>query len=319
MSWAAVMSTELQSRLQGKLTYAVLTMAVVLFIGLVQASFWLLITSVPTIVPSIGQSVASGTTTTMSQLVTGYRGVFLFFAMATCLMSAIATVAPAVASSAVSGEREAGTFDLLLSSGLLPRSIVLGKLAAAVVFVGLVVCTALPGFAVSWMFGGTAAVDVLLTTLLLLASLLLFVSIGLFCSARAGSSAVAALYTYTVVTLLGWGTLAAYIVGASVSAESSVRPLLALNPWVALLSVPDQVAGQVAQVLPFQYRGLLESIQQDVIGLGLVRYPRWLLTMVLYVVMIATLLTLSGVAIDPCHRLRSYRWVRLLAGSAPRR
>lgn len=315
MMWMAVVGKELQSRLQGRITYVILTLMVVVFTGLIQASFWLLITNVPTLIPAIGQSVATGTSTSMTQLISGYRGVFLFFAMALCLMSALAVVAPAVASTAISGEHEEGTFDLLLSSGLAPRSIVFGKLAAAVGFVLLVALTAVPGFAMSWMFGGAQLVDVILTTVVLLVSLALFAAIGLFCSSLGRTSAVAALYAYGIIFLLGMGTLAAYLIGTSMSMESAVRPLLALNPWMALLSVPDQISGQAAQVLPFQYRALLDSAaQQDILGFGPVRYPRWALTLVLYLLLTALFLVLSGVAIDPCHRWKERRWVRALLG-----
>ena len=54
------------------------------------------------------------------------------------------------------------------------RSIVFGKLVASVAFVLLVALTALPGFAMAWMFGGVGVVDVVLTTVLLLASVCLF-------------------------------------------------------------------------------------------------------------------------------------------------
>jgi hypothetical protein len=103
-------------------------------------------------------------------------------------------VAPAVAATSISGEREEGTFDLLLSTGLASRSIVFGKLVASIAFVLLVAMTALPGFAMAWMFGGVGVVDVVLTSVLLLAAVCLFSYIGVFCSALGRTSAVAALY-----------------------------------------------------------------------------------------------------------------------------
>ena len=311
--WTAVVAKEFASRLQGRLTYVILTLMVISFTGLVLGSFGLMVASVPTLVPVIGSSAASSTTTSVPQLVSAYRGVFLFFAMAFCLMAALAVVAPAVASTAVSGEREESTFDLLLSSGLHPRSIVFGKLAAAVGFVLLIALTAIPGFAMAWMFGGVAAVDVILTVLLLLSALWLFSAIGLFCSALGRTSAVAALYAYGLIFLLGTGTLALYLIGASLQMEGAVRPLLALNPFIVLLSVPDQISSQVAQLLPFQYRPLLDSgSPQNLFGLGAVRYPRWALTFLLYFLLTVVFVALSSVAIDPCHRWKAHRWARAL-------
>ncbi len=313
MTWTSIVAKELTSRLQGRLSYVVLTLMAVAFTGLVLGSFWTIVTSVPTLVPPIGSSATGGGSITLTGLVAGYRGVFLFFAMAFCLMVALAVVAPAVASTAVSGEREEATFDLLLSSGLRPGSIVFGKLAATVGFVALIALTAVPGFAMAWMFGGVAVVDVILTVLLLLSALWLFAAIGLFCSSLGRTSAVAALYAYAFIFLLGTGTLALYLIGASVQMEGVVRPLLALNPFVVLLSVPDQISSQLAQLLPFQYRPLLDSASpQSLFGLGTVRYPRWALTLLLYFVLTVVFVALSSVAIDPCHRWKAHRWARAL-------
>jgi ABC-type transport system involved in multi-copper enzyme maturation permease subunit len=315
MTWTAIVSKELTSRLQGRLSYVILTLMVVSFTGLVLGSFWAIVASVPTIVPVIGSSAAGGGSISLSGLVGAYRGVFLFFAMAFCLMAAVGVVAPAVAASAVSGEREEATFDLLLSTGLGPLSIVWGKLAASVVFVLLIALTAVPGFAMAWMFGGVGPVDLVLTTVLLLASVCVFSAIGVFCSALGRTSAVAALYAYGIIFLLGMGTLGLYIIGAANQMEAMVRPMLALNPWITLFAVPEQISSQVAQILPFTYRPLIDgTAQQELLGLHGLRYPRWALTLVLYTLLTGLFLAASSIAVDPCHRLRELRWIRALFG-----
>ena len=111
---------ELTSRLQGRLTYVILTLMVVAFTGLVLGSFWLVVASVPTLVLAIGSSVPPSTATSLPGLVSSYRGVFLFYAMAFCLMAALAVVAPAVASTAISGEREEGRSTCCSPAGWYP-------------------------------------------------------------------------------------------------------------------------------------------------------------------------------------------------------
>ena len=49
MTWSAIVAKELSSRLQGKLSYVVLTLMVVTFTALVLGSFWAVVLSVPTI------------------------------------------------------------------------------------------------------------------------------------------------------------------------------------------------------------------------------------------------------------------------------
>lgn len=299
-----LLGKEFASRLQGKLTYVILTLMVTLFTALVLAAFWLIVVSVPTIIPVIGSSASSSSNLTIQALVASNRGLFLFYALAICLLAAVFSVAPAVASSALSSERENETFDLLLIAGLRARSIVLGKLAAAVLFVLLLASTTLPGFAVAWMFGGVSFLDVGLTLAILLATVTFICAIGLLFSATARDSTIAALYTYGVVYLLALGSLMAYLVGASSQNEGLARPLLALNPFVALATIPDNISTSLQQILPYQYRPALDAAAPEWLGLSL-RYPRWINTLVVYVLGSIFLALITGLAIDPCHSWRT--------------
>src|SRR5919198_4686606 len=302
--WSTLIGNEFVSRLRGRLTYCVLTLLVALFAGLALAAFWLVVVTVPTIVPVIGSSVGSGSSVTIQSIVASNRGVFLFYTLAICLLAAVFTIAPAVASSAISGERENDTFDLLLISGLRARAIVWGKLLATVLFVALLAGTALPGFAIAWMFGGVSGRDVGLVLIVVGASLAFISAVGLLCSALARSSTLAALYTYVVVYGLAIGSLTAYVLGASTQNELAVRPLLSLNPFVALATIPEGIASSLQQALPYQYRAVFDPVSYDWPGLAL-RYPRWLNTLALYFTGTIVLALAAGLAIDPCHRWRT--------------
>jgi ABC-type transport system involved in multi-copper enzyme maturation permease subunit len=295
---------EFVSRLQGKLTYFGLSLIVTLFTGLVLAAFWMLILNVPTVVPVIGQSTTTSPGVTIQSLVAGNRGAFLFYALFICVLAAIFSVAPAVASSAISSERENDTFDLLLLGGLRARSIVIGKLMAAVLFVLLLMSTVLPGFAIAWMFGGVSFRDAALTTGVALATVVFVCCVGLLFSAVARTSTLAALYTYSAVYFLSLGSLMAYLIGASVQQEAIVRPLLSLNPFVALLTIPETLVSGLQQTLPFQYRTSLDATTHELLGLS-VRYSGWLNTLALYLGTSVLLVLAACVAIDPCHRWRS--------------
>jgi ABC-type transport system involved in multi-copper enzyme maturation permease subunit len=302
--WSILISKEFVSRLQGKLTYVVLTVTVAAFTGMALGAFWLVVLNVPTIVPVIGSSVGSSSGVTVQALVASNRGMFLFYTLAICMLAAIFSVAPAVASSAISSERENDTFDLLLIGGLRARSIVLGKLVAAILFVLLLASTALPGFAIAWMFGGVSGRDIGLFLVVLLTSLALISAVGLLFSAVARTSTLAALYTYATVYLLALGSLTAYLIGASTQNESMVRPLLSLNPFVALLTVPEGVTASLQQTLPYQYRGALDPASHEWLGLSF-RYPRWINTVAMYAFGTIFLAMATGLAIDPCHRWRT--------------
>lgn len=302
--WPTLVGKEFASRLQGKLTYVLLTMMVATFTGLVLTAFWLLVVNVPTLIPVIGSSASGSSNLTVQVLVASNRGVFLFYALAICMLAAVFSITPAVAGSAISSERENDTLDLLLLAGMRARSVVVGKLVAAVLFVVLLASTAVPGFAIAWMFGGVSVRDVGLALAVLLATITFISAAGLFFSAVSRTSTVAALYTYGFVYLLAIGSLMVYLVGASLQNETIVRPLLSLNPFVALVTIPEALTSNIQLTLPYQYRSGLDPSQQGWLGASL-RYPRWAPMLVAYGLGSIILALATGLAIDPCHRWRT--------------
>src|SRR5215212_3792026 len=266
--WSAIFVNELISRLQSSLAYAILTILVTSFSLLTLAAFWLIVATVPTLVPVIGSSVGSGSGTTFPTLVIGYRGVFLFLAMGLSVLTALCVITPAVSSAAIASEHQENTFDLLIASGASGYSLVIGKVAAATLFILLLLLTTLPGFTVAWYYGGVTGAEMGPVLLLVASTLFFLVCGGVFISSLTRSPVLAALYAYCGVFLLTFGTLAVYLMGASLSMEPFVRPILILNPFASLLTVPDQISAQAAQVLPFQYRPVLEQAGID-LGSGL--------------------------------------------------
>ncbi|HEX3243837.1 MAG TPA: ABC transporter permease subunit [Chloroflexota bacterium] len=297
--WSAVLAKEFSSRLQSRVAYAVLTILVASFSALTLGAFWLLVSTVPTIVPVIGSSVGSGGGTTLPTLVVGYRGVFLFIAMGLSLLCALFVIAPAISSSAISSEREQGTFDILISSGASGRGVILGKVVAAGLFIALLLLTTAPGFSVAWYYGGVGWGEIIPALAVTLTSLWLLVCFGVFISAFTRSSMLAALYAYCGVFLLAFGTLGVYIIGASLQMEAFVRPLLILNPFASLVTVPEAISTQVAQVLPFQYRALLDQPMVELGGLPL-RLPRWTSTSIVFLLAGLILTLITAIVVDPC-------------------
>jgi ABC-type transport system involved in multi-copper enzyme maturation permease subunit len=308
--WSAVLAKEFSSRLQSRVAYAVLTILVASFSALTIGAFWLLVSTVPTIVPVIGSSVGSGGGTTLPTLIVGYRGVFLFIAMGLCLLGALFVIAPAISSSAITSEKEEGTFDILITSGSSGRGVIMGKILAASIFVGLLMLTTAPGFSIAWYYGGVGWAEIIPTLSVTLTSLWLLICLGVFISSFTRSSMLAALFAYCAVFLLSFGTLGLYLIGASLQMEAFVRPLLILNPFASLITIPDTISAQVAQILPFQYRPLLDQPMIEMGSLPL-RFPRWTSTSVVFLVTGLILTLISAIVIDPCDRLKSRRGSRV--------
>jgi ABC-type transport system involved in multi-copper enzyme maturation permease subunit len=113
----------------------------------------------------------------------------------TCFTSSSAAVG------AISSERERQTFELLRTTLLPARSLVLGKLAAAVLFNLLIILSAIPIAGLSFFFGGVTLEEILIASIFLVVTAIAFSSIGLFFSSllRRTSQATA---VATVVTLI---------------------------------------------------------------------------------------------------------------------
>jgi hypothetical protein len=159
--------------------------------------------------------------------------------------------------------------------------------------------TTAPGFSVAWYYGGVGWGEIIPALAVTLTSLWLLVCFGVFISAFTRSSMLAALYAYCGVFLLAFGTLGVYIIGASLQMEAFVRPLLILNPFASLVTVPEAISTQVAQVLPFQYRALLDQPIVELGGLPL-RLPRWTSTSIVFLLTGLILTLITAIVVDPC-------------------
>ncbi|MEO7519913.1 MAG: ABC transporter permease [Acidimicrobiales bacterium] len=104
-----------------------------------------------------------------------------------------ALVAPALGARSIAGERERGTFEALILGRLRPRSIVAGKLVAAVAFLVLFVVAALPLYVVVFLHAGVGLGQLAVAEVLTLATVIGGVSLGMFFSAICASSSTATL------------------------------------------------------------------------------------------------------------------------------
>jgi ABC-2 type transport system permease protein len=114
-------------------------------------------------------------------------------------------ITPAVTASAVSGERERQTLDILRTTLLPTPALVLGKLASALVFVVLLLLAAVPLQSLSFLLGGVAPQDFAIATVILLATAFLFGSAGIFFSTvmRRTLGATVLTYAFALVSTLG--------------------------------------------------------------------------------------------------------------------
>ena len=118
----------------------------------------------------------------------------VFFSIAYLI---VVTVGPAVAANSIASEREGRTWEAVLLTGLSPKEIARGKFMAAYTTVALYIVVLAPVGALSFLFGGVTATEVVVAFLFLFLVAALGIAFGL-----AVSSLMASLRGAIVVTLM---------------------------------------------------------------------------------------------------------------------
>lgn len=117
-------------------------------------------------------------------------------------------VIPAYTSSAISGERERQTLEILLTTTMKPSQIIRGKLMASMSTVLLLVFSSLPILSLVFSIGGVSVMDLMQFGLLILVASVFVGSLGLLFSVWFRKTAVATVMTYGMLVFLGMGTMA---------------------------------------------------------------------------------------------------------------
>ena len=106
-------------------------------------------------------------------------------------------IAPSFTAGAISGERERQTFDLLRTTLLPARSVVMGKLGSALSYIVLLLLAAVPLQSLAFLMGGVILEEVVLGLLLLLVTAITFSTAGLFFSSLTRRTLAASVLTYS--------------------------------------------------------------------------------------------------------------------------
>lgn len=190
-----VMIKELRGRMRGIRAFAVLS-AFLLFLS----CFTILVYT------ATSMSLSSGSGPGVA------AGKIVFFALFLFELFLVSFLTPALTAGAFSGERERRTHELLLSTPLRAREIVLGKFASALAYVVALVVASIPLMASAFLMGGVAPEEVAIAFWILLVTAILFGSIGLFFSSFLGNTVVSTVLSYAVVLILTVGVPIVFIV-----------------------------------------------------------------------------------------------------------
>lgn len=162
----------------------------------------------------------------------------LFFTMVL-----VCFLVPAFTAGAIASERAGRTFHLLQITLLTPRQIVLGKLAASMAFVTLLILATAPLMSVSFLLGGVTPLDLVRGYAMVLLTALTLGMLGIGLSANLRRPMAATVLTYALMATLTIGSGVAYGAIRLSQARSGVsfngrEPMytLVLNPFFGTAS-----------------------------------------------------------------------------------
>lgn len=169
-------------------------------------------------------------------------------------LALMAFIAPVFAAGAITQEKDANTFDILLTTPLSAGQIILGSLLSRLFFVWVLLLSGLPIFCITMIFGGVTTAEVFLsfglaaTTALVMGSLAITISI----IRRGTRRTIFSFFVGVAIYLLGiwalsvsrWGICAAAPIGTDPLRGSDVEAqmswLAPIHPFLALFVVTGQ-------------------------------------------------------------------------------
>lgn len=259
-SIVTIMVKELRSRMRGRRAFIVLTVYLAI---LALITYGVYVVVAPNVRGLFGGGFGGfGGQANASALI----GQSIFTLLSIFQLILICFIAPAFTAGQISLEREKQTLDLLISTPMRPSAIVIGKLAAALAFVVLMIVAAVPITAIVLMYGGASVDDIVRQQLVLLATALVLGAIGLFFSALLKRTQAATVLTYITVLGMTLGTTMLFIFWSIVAnqtdtgfapraSERAPEQLMYLNPGIAMLDV-------VANTEPGGFGGISSMLAQ---------------------------------------------------------
>ncbi len=282
MTFFALLTKELRLRLRSERMVWIIIVYVVLM-GLLG---WLSISSTSS---NAYQNMWSETGTVLYNLLSAVQIFLILF------------ITPSFTATAVNGEKERQTFDLLLCSNLSALQLVGGKLLAGLSNAFLVIAASIPLFSLVFFFGGVSLQQALTALVIFASSAIIVATFGLFCSTIFRRPAISTAVAYMVILL--WLTMPLIITTMSQQTQMAVSTisttgvvrtqltqaalLLIWNPFNALqlnLTSSTSVStywlgtGQIAPWLIYTVLDLLASVVFFVLSLKFIKpYPsdRW--------------------------------------------
>jgi ABC-type transport system involved in multi-copper enzyme maturation permease subunit len=176
-------------------------------------------------------------------------GKVLFGGVVWLELLSVCFMAPALTAGGISSEREHQTYDILRTTLLSPRALVMGKFLSGLMFLLLLLLCALPLQSLAFLFGGVALEEFLIAIVILVVTAITFCAVGIFFSSFASRTLISTVLSYGFAILLVFGLPMVIIVGLSASSAlfsgfsspnftTFQQVMLVILGWIVIASNP---------------------------------------------------------------------------------
>lgn len=164
--------------------------------------------------------------------------------------------APVFTADCIAGERERGTFDLLLTTQLTARDIVLEKFSSALLSISILIISGLPAMLVPLMFGGVYIQSTIFIMLVMIIEAAEIMCMGMLVSSFCKSSVQSIAISYAVLAVMTAGPL--IISGAAgmlvPDGENDLIYLTVIDPLLPIAALLSAQTGEGTELLEALYR-----------------------------------------------------------------
>lgn len=211
----------------------------------------------------------------------------------------ISFIAPGLTSGAITSERERQTYEILRTTLLSARSLVLGKLGSAFAYLFLLILTAVPLQSLAFLLGGVGLGELIASELMLIVTAVFFCTLGIFFSsilkrtlAATVSSYAAILFSFLALVFVFF--LIAYTEAISLNSPSKFTEyILVLLIWVFVCTNP-LMAAIMSEVILIEDQNLFFTTNQLFGSSGPTFLPSpWIVYVLFYTFLTVILILLS--------------------------
>lgn len=203
-------------------------------------------------------------------------------------------IIPVFTATAISGERERQTLDLMLCTDISPWKILFGKISAALTFILLIIFASIPFISIIMLFGGVTMWDIFKTIMYYMTAAFMLSTVGIFATTHFKRNITAIMMSYVILGVIYFVPAIIMIILAIVSQINGMQWLNAFfdsyiydiisilfgaNPGFGLLSLLNN------DFMDISYMMSSQSL--------LARVPSWIISLIYFAIISSMFLLLS--------------------------